>query len=93
MFCSKDILEVPSTVNEPETISVASMILTRRESNIKTVQKTMSPLTNIMTPHPNVFMSNLNEVEIEIELPKEANERSERRTVIRILGRLDPNTR
>ena len=89
MFCSKDILEVPSTVNEPETISVASMILTRRESNMKTVEKTIYSFTNIMTPHPDVFMSNLNEVEIEIDLPTEANERSERRTVIRILGRLD----
>jgi hypothetical protein len=28
-------------------------------------------------------------VKIEIDLPKEANERSERRTNIRILGRLD----
>ena len=41
-------------------MSAASMTLTRRESNMNTVEETISSLTNTMTPHPYVFMSNLN---------------------------------
>jgi hypothetical protein len=44
-----------------ETISAASMILTRRESNMKIVEETISSVTNTMTPHPDAFMRNLNE--------------------------------
>jgi hypothetical protein len=43
-----------------ETVSVASMILTRKESDMNTVEETISSLTNTMTPHPDFFMSNLN---------------------------------
>ena len=43
-----------------ETINVVSMILTRKESSMNTVEETISSLTNTMTPHPDVFMSNLN---------------------------------
>jgi hypothetical protein len=37
------------------------MALMRRESNMNTVEETISLLTNIRIPHPDVFMSNLNE--------------------------------
>jgi hypothetical protein len=70
-----------------EAISAARMILTRRESAMNTVEETKASLTNTMTPQPHVFMSNLNGGSGDrIDLPKETNERSERRIIIRTLG-------
>jgi hypothetical protein len=65
------------------------MVLTRRESVMNTIEETRTLLTNTMTPHPYFFVSKFNRgVEIEIEVPQETNERSERRLIIRTLGPL-----
>jgi len=43
-----------------ETISAERMILTRRESDMSTVEERKASLTSTMTPHPHIFMRILN---------------------------------
>ena len=54
MFFSKD------TSESREKVSAESMILTRRESNMSIVEVAKTSLDNTTTPHPDIFMSNLN---------------------------------
>ena len=60
-----------------ETISATSMTLTRRYSEMKTVEKTKTSLTNTMTPHPHFFLSNLSWGSEERRKPTKRNKRRE----------------
>ena len=56
-----------------EIISVVSMILTRRESDMNTGEETITSLINTKTPHPHFFMSNLNGRSGDINRPTKRN--------------------